>query len=382
VTVPVKVRRHWPDFMGPVQLTRVSGPAQTNGQLINIPNTTINAPKDEAEVKFTVPANTAPGAYNLVLQEMGTLSFSRESTPNARKQNIQVRTVTPPVRLTVFNAAAELAVAPPTVAVPVGGSAALALKLKRLYGYKGEFKVQLVLPGGFQGVTAAAVTVAPSASEARLVLQAAANAKPAVNANVLVRVTALVDRITLTQEAKLTVAITQGPVGATAPADAEKRSLLAPGSPGWKYLPASRFQDNRWQRPDLDDAKWRSGQAPLGYGEDEVSARQGTTIAIQGQPVVFRRVFDVPTDVLAMKDASFRLAVASDDSATVYLNGELVDDERDADHEYRYWNREVDLRAGKLRAGRNVVAVLVKNGNGSSDLYLDLEITALVPKKK
>ena len=97
VTVPVKVRRHWSDFKGPVQLTRVSGPAQTNGQLINIPNTTINAPKDQAEVKFTVPANTAAGAYNLVLQGTGTLSFARESTPNARKQNIQVRTVTPAV---------------------------------------------------------------------------------------------------------------------------------------------------------------------------------------------------------------------------------------------------------------------------------------------
>jgi hypothetical protein len=86
--------------------------------------------------------------------------------------------------------------------------------------------------------------------------------------------------------------------------------------------------------------------------------------------------------VLTKKGATFRLAVASDDSAVVYVNGELVDEDPEEDHEFQYWNREVEVPAKRLRPGKNVVAVLVKNKQGSSDLYLDMELTAQVPEEK
>jgi hypothetical protein len=54
-------------------------------------------------------------------------------------------------------------------------------------------------------------------------------------------------------------------------------------------------------------------------------------------------------------------------------------DEDTADHEFAYWNREVTLEPGQLQPGKNVLAVRVSNASGSSDLYLDAAVIALVP---
>ena len=47
--------------------------------------------------------------------------------------------------------------------------------------------------------------------------------------------------------------------------------------------------------------KWRSGKAPIGYGEDEIAKRKGTIVKEQGVSFVFRRAFDVPADLLTQK---------------------------------------------------------------------------------
>jgi hypothetical protein len=161
-------------------------------------------------------------------------------------------------------------------------------------------------------------------------------------------------------------------------------TLLAESSPGWRFLPASAVRDagNAWKLPDFDHSGWRTGKAPIGYGEAEIDQRQGTTVAEQGQDFVFRRSLDVPTDLLKQSGVVIRVSVASDDSAEVYLNGELIDKDPEEDHEFAYWNREIEVPAAKWKPGRNVIAVLVRNRQGSSDLYLDMEITALVPLPK
>ncbi len=157
-------------------------------------------------------------------------------------------------------------------------------------------------------------------------------------------------------------------------------TLLAASTPGWKFLPAAQAQGGNWVKPDFDDKAWRDGKSPVGYGEDEIGKRQGTTVVEKGVPFVFSRSFEVPADLLSTKGVTFRVSVASDDSAEVYLNGELIDKDPVDDHEFAYWNREIDLEAKQLKAGRNVLAVLVKNHVGSSDLYLDLEVAAQVPQ--
>jgi hypothetical protein len=162
-----------------------------------------------------------------------------------------------------------------------------------------------------------------------------------------------------------------------------KTFVLSPESAaGWRFVPAAQAGGDRWRHPDLDDRGWREGKAPVGYGEEEIARRKGTAINEKGQDFVFRRAFEVAADVLAQKGATFRVCVAGDDcAAAVYLNGELIDQEA-ADHEFAYWNREVEVPAKHFKAGRNVLAVLVKNKANSSDLYFDAEVSAQVPLPK
>jgi hypothetical protein len=158
--------------------------------------------------------------------------------------------------------------------------------------------------------------------------------------------------------------------------------LIAESTPGWKFLPQADVKGDAWRKPDFDDSKWRSGKAPVGNGEDEIARRKGTTVKEQGVSFVFRRAFDIPSDLLSQKGVTFRLRVASDDHADVYLNGALVDHDPEEDHEFAYWNRDVEIPAKHVKSGHNVVAVFVKNHAGSSDIYLDMEVAADVPLPK
>jgi hypothetical protein len=157
--------------------------------------------------------------------------------------------------------------------------------------------------------------------------------------------------------------------------------LIPAGADRWRFLPAAAVakEGENWAQHGFDHASWRTGKAPIGYGEDEIARRKGTTVAEHGQDFVFRRSVEVPAELLAEKGVTFRLAVASDDNAVVYLNGVVVDRDPVDDHEFAYWNREVEIPPKHFRPGRNIIAVRVKNHQGSSDLYLDLELTATVP---
>jgi hypothetical protein len=158
--------------------------------------------------------------------------------------------------------------------------------------------------------------------------------------------------------------------------------LLPASTAGWKFLPAREVKARDWFRPAFDDGAWRSGKAPIGYGEEEIGRRRGTTIAEHGVPFVFRRIVEIPGDLLSQKGVTFRLCVASDDSAVVYLNGQEADRDPEEDHEFQYWNRDVEVPPGALKPGRNLIAVYVKNRQASSDLFLDMELTAEVPIPK
>jgi hypothetical protein len=159
-------------------------------------------------------------------------------------------------------------------------------------------------------------------------------------------------------------------------------TLLAASTPGWKFLPAAKVKARDWFAPAFDDGAWRDGKAPIGYGEEEIGKRRGTTVAEQGVPFAFRRVVEVPADLLAHKGVTLRLCVASDDSAIVYLNGQVIDKDPEEDHEFQYWNRDVEVPVDRLKPGRNLLAAYVKNRMGSSDLYLDVELSAEVPIPK
>ena len=98
--------------------------------------------------------------------------------------------------------------------------------------------------------------------------------------------------------------------------------------------------------------------------------------------MLFRRTVEIPADLLARKDLKFELKVASDDSAAISVNGKVVADEPQADHDFSYWNQTIRVPAEVIQVGPNVIAVLVRNTAKSSDLYFDLELSAEFKKSE
>lgn len=203
----VKIRRHQQDVKVPVQLFAASAPQAPNAQFQPQPQPLATLPpdKDEVEVKLPVPNNAVPGTYNLVLRGSAQMQFSKD--PKAQKQNVNVFEAVPPIKLTVYNQVAELSLPEPSVQVKAGGEKELVVKLNRLHGYKGEFKLSLVRPQNMQTVTAAEVTVPADATEAKLVLKAAANAPEASSGEFKVRAVATLNNVNFTHEVGLTVAV-------------------------------------------------------------------------------------------------------------------------------------------------------------------------------
>ncbi len=158
-------------------------------------------------------------------------------------------------------------------------------------------------------------------------------------------------------------------------------TVMAAGAKDWRYVPATKKPTAKWNTTDFDDSKWALGKAPIGYGEDEIKKRSGTEVADKGTDFYFRREFELPADLLKAGNI-INLLVASDDNATVWINGELADKDPEADHEFAYWNRDVEVPLKLFKPGKNLVAVYLKNQTTSSDLYLDIEIVVQIPVPK
>ena len=159
--------------------------------------------------------------------------------------------------------------------------------------------------------------------------------------------------------------------------------LLPASTPGWKFLPAAGVKAKDWFAAAFDDRNWRTGQAPVGYGEEEIGKHRGTTIAEEGQPFLFRRVVEVPADLLTQKGVAFRLCVASDDTRHCLSQWPGIrPGPRGGPRVPVLEPRPGGPSRHRLRPGRNLIAALVKNHVGSSDLYFDLELSAEVPIPK
>ena len=153
--------------------------------------------------------------------------------------------------------------------------------------------------------------------------------------------------------------------------------VIAQSTDGWSFVPASEIKGEDWLKVAFDDGKWAKGKAPLGYGEADVVKKKGKILEIKGQAILFRRKFKVDKKIIDSKK-KFKLLVASDDSAVVWINGKQVDKE-EANHEAKYWNRTVEIAAGLIKQDGNIVSVLINNAEGSSDVYFDLQLETVTP---
>ena len=156
----------------------------------------------------------------------------------------------------------------------------------------------------------------------------------------------------------------------------------------WKYLDDGTDQGTAWHQVDFDDSAWKSGQAPLGYGDgDEATVvGQGPDASSRFPTVYFRHTFQVENSA---RIHTLRLDLRRDDGAIAYLNGKkLVHANLPTEVGYQTWAERrvhrddeflfttymIDTR--HLIPGANCLAVEVHQYNRSdSDLTLDLRLT-------
>ena len=51
---------------------------------------------------------------------------------------------------------------------------------------------------------------------------------------------------------------------------AAEQKTLEKGAKEWKYLDTAEGPGKDWHMVDFDDSEWKSGQAPLGYGDEDI----------------------------------------------------------------------------------------------------------------
>lgn len=128
---------------------------------------------------------------------------------------------------------------------------------------------------------------------------------------------------------------------------------------GWRRSPVVQTVDPSTLQPSFDDAKWAR--------MEELDVPENSTI-------VFRASFEAAPDLVKAKKIDLNISPI-DDHSVVYLNGERVGNS-DA------WNLpSTHPIGGKVRPGRNVVAIVVTNDGGAGGMANSVEIvpTAELP---
>jgi hypothetical protein len=187
--VKVNLTRLWPDFKQPLQVQVIEAPPNlliNNNQPVTIP-----PDKTEAVLPFQINPNVQPGTYNLVLRATGQIPFNKDP---AAPQKPPVNVVQPafPVTLTVVpTTLGTLALANANPTVKVGAQSEVVVKVTRLFGYTGEYRVEVLVPPAVKGVTFDPLVIQAGKDEAKLILKAAADAMPGNRGGLTVKATAL-----------------------------------------------------------------------------------------------------------------------------------------------------------------------------------------------
>jgi len=163
-------------------------------------------------------------------------------------------------------------------------------------------------------------------------------------------------------------------------------SLKAMGTQ-WSYYDQGSLDGKNWTSPTYSESGWKKGNAPLGYGKDNVA----TTIsygsdAQNKRPTSYFRTTVTLQSAPGANDV-FTMDYMIDDAAVIYVNGQEaarynisasnVTYNTFADH-YAYNNPDagsLQLPASMFHKGDNVIAVEVHNcDNHSTDLLWDASI--------
>ncbi|QDT57320.1 hypothetical protein Pan44_53880 [Caulifigura coniformis] len=166
-------------------------------------------------------------------------------------------------------------------------------------------------------------------------------------------------------------------------ATAEVTLIEAGAGTVWKFLGDGSEPGANWTREAFDDSGWKSGPAPIGYGEPSLATRLEFTA---NKPITtyFRRQFEIPKSAPLQ---TLLCVMCVDDGAVVYLNGqELIRQnlapgpmtgrttaQRRIDGPQEGVYQRFLVPAHTLSPGVNELAVEVHQIDASSsDLFLDL----------
>jgi hypothetical protein len=206
ITVGLKVNRG-ADAKNPIAVFAMNQPSSATGPKPNPnqPLLTFAVGKDDGSVTLDVPSTTPPGVYTVVFR--GVTQVPPAKPTMAKPQNLTLTLPSSPITITVLpKQLGDVTLSTGNVNLARGKEVELIVRVRRLFDYQGEFKIELVVPENAKGVTAAAVTLSPGQDEAKLLLKADADAATGNRTGLIVRATALFEGKTpTTQEAKLNV---------------------------------------------------------------------------------------------------------------------------------------------------------------------------------
>jgi acid phosphatase type 7 len=159
---------------------------------------------------------------------------------------------------------------------------------------------------------------------------------------------------------------------------------LVPAGSNWKYLDNGSNQGTTWTTSSFNDASWASGNAELGYGDDD----EATVVSFGGNAsnkfitTYFRKTFN-----LSNTYPSYTLRVKRDDGIVVYVNGtQVFRDNINEPFNYQTLANvsvtddgatwiETMLSSSVLQTGNNTIAVEIHQSSaGSSDISFDLQL--------
>jgi len=147
----------------------------------NNPNMTIPKEKNDGTLTVDVRQNAVPGVYSIHLRADTQVQFLRDPNQKDKKTPAVVQAFAEPITVTVVpTALGKFTVTPPANnQLKAGTTAELVLKVERQFDYTGEFAVKVTLPPEAKGLTVKDVTVPANATEVKIPIEVAKDAKDA-----------------------------------------------------------------------------------------------------------------------------------------------------------------------------------------------------------
>jgi hypothetical protein len=204
LTVKVRLVRHSEDVKGAVTITALglvqNGPVTFN----NNQPLTLAPGKEEATATLDLKAGAPPGPFTLVLRAQTTATV-KDAGGRARPNVTLVQATAATVKV-VPKGLGDVKVTPQAVVVKAGEEVVVTVKVTRVPGFDGPFQIELA-GNDLRGVSAEPVTLAAGKEEVKLVVKAAAGAAQGGRTGLVVKATASLDKVTTTQEGRLSVTV-------------------------------------------------------------------------------------------------------------------------------------------------------------------------------